>query len=498
MAIPQMRYAQLGAENDGDVVATQQDTKSSKRLYISHFISTWNSRGFEFGAVLFLSTIYPGTLLPLSVYALCRALAAIVFSPAVGRYIDSTNRLTVIRRSILGQRLAVAASCAAFLALLLLKETLPSYVVYAFFTGLVLLACIEKISIIANTIAVERDWVVVIAGDNKGLLQEMNSQMRRIDLLCKLLSPLVIAVIDGLSSELAVISTLVLNSTTVLAEYFLIAWVYKRTPRLSKPAARRTSETINNDDTHPDCAWFERALRPMLSQARTYIKSYAFLPSLSLSLLYLTVLSFSGQMITYLLATKDTRLTSAHVGVLRTIATILEISSTYLAPLLINHIGPVRAGIWSLSWQCLCLTPAVTAFWFRASVSSVVATYLFIACVIFSRIGLWSFDLIAQLLVQNSTDASRRGSFSATESSLQNFFELCTFAMTIIWSKPEQFKYPATISLATVYVAAACYARFVRIERGHLLHMPSCCESVYGYKALRMQEYGEELGTVVP
>jgi iron-regulated transporter 1 len=69
-------------------------------LYLSHFLSTWNSRVFEFGAVLYLATIYPGTLLPMSVYALSRGLAAIIFSPAVGHYIDVANRLTVVRFSI--------------------------------------------------------------------------------------------------------------------------------------------------------------------------------------------------------------------------------------------------------------------------------------------------------------------------------------------------------------------------------------------------------------
>src|SRR5271155_2608097 len=35
-----------------------------------------------------LATIYPGTLLPMSVYALVRALSAIIFSPTVGAFID--------------------------------------------------------------------------------------------------------------------------------------------------------------------------------------------------------------------------------------------------------------------------------------------------------------------------------------------------------------------------------------------------------------------------
>lgn len=75
----------------------------SSRLYISHFLSTWNSRVFEFGAVLYLASIYRHTLLPMSVYALSRGVAAILFAPAVGHYIDIGNRLRVVRFSI-GER----------------------------------------------------------------------------------------------------------------------------------------------------------------------------------------------------------------------------------------------------------------------------------------------------------------------------------------------------------------------------------------------------------
>lgn len=70
------------------------------RLFTSHFLSTWNARSFEFGAVLFLASIFPATLLPMSVYALTRGISAILFSPAVGRYIDLAERLHVVRLSI--------------------------------------------------------------------------------------------------------------------------------------------------------------------------------------------------------------------------------------------------------------------------------------------------------------------------------------------------------------------------------------------------------------
>lgn len=72
----------------------------TRRLYISHFLSTWNSRSFEFGAVLFLASIFPHTLLPLSIYALVRSASAIIFAPMIGRAIDRRSRLPVVRFSI--------------------------------------------------------------------------------------------------------------------------------------------------------------------------------------------------------------------------------------------------------------------------------------------------------------------------------------------------------------------------------------------------------------
>lgn len=89
---------------------SQVPPRVTNRLYISHFLSTWNSRVFEFGAALYLASIFPGTLLPMSVYALTRGASAIVFSPAIGQYIDTGNRLQVVRLSI-GNRKPLFSYC---------------------------------------------------------------------------------------------------------------------------------------------------------------------------------------------------------------------------------------------------------------------------------------------------------------------------------------------------------------------------------------------------
>jgi iron-regulated transporter 1 len=70
------------------------------RLYISHALSTWNSRMFEFGAVLFLASIFPGTLLYASIYALVRAFSAVALSSWLGAQVDRSDRLVAVRHSI--------------------------------------------------------------------------------------------------------------------------------------------------------------------------------------------------------------------------------------------------------------------------------------------------------------------------------------------------------------------------------------------------------------
>lgn len=56
----------------------------------------------------------------------------------------------------------------------------------------------------------------------------MNSQMRRIDLICKLIGPFFIAIIDGISTETAILVNLGMNCVSVVIEYFTIARVRYR------------------------------------------------------------------------------------------------------------------------------------------------------------------------------------------------------------------------------------------------------------------------------
>lgn len=146
-------------ENDPAVIPRSVPRSLGLRLYISHFLSTWNSRVFEFGAALFLTSIFPGTLLPVSIYSLVRNAGYIIFAQPVGTWINKGNRLNLIRASIIGQRVPVAASCALLLVLLLKKDELGSRKNSGVFAVIVFLSVVEKLSATMNLISVERDWV---------------------------------------------------------------------------------------------------------------------------------------------------------------------------------------------------------------------------------------------------------------------------------------------------------------------------------------------------
>ena len=215
--------AEEDTQNTPDAISTPA-TRVKRLLYTSHFLSTWNSRIFEFGAVLFLAHIFPQTLLPSSIYAIVRAASAICFSPSIGSYIDRTERLKTVRISIVVQRVAVIASCLLFW-FMSTGETRLAWFKPVLFGVVCLLACAEKTCAVMNLIAVERDWVVVISESTSCELTVLNSQMRRIDLFCKLVGPLMIALVDGFSSKAAIWTTMGLSSASVLIEYFTIAWV---------------------------------------------------------------------------------------------------------------------------------------------------------------------------------------------------------------------------------------------------------------------------------
>lgn len=219
--------------------------------------------------------------------------------------------------------------------------------------------------------------------------------MRRIDLFCKLIAPVFISLVDSFSTRVAIWTVLGLNTVSVLVEYVAIAQVYQSVPALRK-ATISSQNSADNEANHRSCQIIGSYLRGNIASWKDYVASPVFLASFALSLLYMTVLSFGATMVTYLIHSGFNPL---EVSCMRIGSVVAEVSGTWIAPVIMNRIGPIRSGLWFLNWQFCCVAGAAFAFVLWDSNSKLVATSLILG-VALSRVGLWGFDLSVQFLVQ--------------------------------------------------------------------------------------------------
>jgi iron-regulated transporter 1 len=176
--------------------------------------------------------------------------------------------------------------------------------------------------------------------------------------------------------------------------------------QISKQIFEETTHQSTQSETGGILAVMRRVKDGMsrsLRDLHLYFHHRAFLPSIACAFLYFTVLNFSGQMVTYLLSVGYN---SIHIAIARTVSVAFEISATWIAPAVMGRMGPVRTGLWFISWQMMCLAGAAAFFW--GSNVSMISTFALVGGTILSRIGLWGFDLCTQIIIQEVFTRSHR------------------------------------------------------------------------------------------
>ncbi|MCJ1248390.1 hypothetical protein MMC30_005607 [Trapelia coarctata] len=335
-------------------------------LYTSHALSTWNARTFEFAVILFTSAAFPDTLLASSIRGLCNTLTALCLSPAIGSWIDrSPSRLRTLLLTITANRLSVILGCLGWSVLVFASaETFKGVIVQAIylpkwftfkaikpwlFVLVIVLGICEKLSGIGNMISMERDWVPALAlkprTERKQVydLTHLNAIMRRIDLICKLIAPLVISVvISSTSMFIGVVVVAGMSGLSWCFEVYCAQRVWRMNARLRAPREVSGRPTTNGDsprsrNTLPT-AWqsVPRICSKQWSQLVRYFSTDVWIPSLSLSLLHLSALSYSATFITFLLNSGFSLLV---ITVARAVGSIVEVSSTFVAPVGIRYLA---------------------------------------------------------------------------------------------------------------------------------------------------------------
>lgn len=230
------------------------------------------------------------------------------------------------------------------------------------FALVIVLGICENLSGIGNMIAMEREWVPTLAATTTRsvpsyepktakeeeeeskksyTLTHLNAVTRRIDLLCKLFAPVFISVI--ILSTSMFVGVLVVGCTSTVS-WGIEMWCAKRVWRTNAVLRRPKVFKVLADDVDSKWSWRQsipNAFSRQISQLRAFFATDIWIPALSLTMLHFSVLAYAATFITFLLNAGFSLflITSARVA-----SSIVEVSSTFVAPLSIKYLAAAAAG----------------------------------------------------------------------------------------------------------------------------------------------------------
>jgi len=332
-------------------------------IYTSHFASAWGERMWEFSAGILLLGLGGGRSLQLTAtFAFALQLTQMLLGAKVGGLVDRGNPQTTPVAALAGQSFGIAL--AALSAASALHLAADGDVNVPFSAGLIIaFSCVAKLSSLASKISVENHWAVALAAGEAGpqVLTKLTSNMRAIDLSCKMMAPIVAGLImSAFSPAIAGLAVALANALAWPVEVICLLSVY-RDPwcrsqleaRYHKGDAQAPSKS-NSAPTLEENAW------------KLYFSQRIWPSAFALSMLHLTVLSF-GQLMTAYVLTLGVDV--AIVSLYRSLGEVFGFAATQMKPWLDKHQGLSHAHVATIFiwFQLAMLVPSAVgaSFWAR-------------------------------------------------------------------------------------------------------------------------------------
>uniref|UniRef100_A0A8C1JWF4 Solute carrier family 40 member n=1 Tax=Cyprinus carpio TaxID=7962 RepID=A0A8C1JWF4_CYPCA len=347
--------------------------------YGSSVFACQGDRMWHFAISVFLIELYGHNLLLTGIFGLVVAGSVLLLGALIGDWVDRNPRNKVAHGSLFIQNISVTV-CSIVLMLVFsykkrIEEIWDGWLTVVCYTVVIVLANVANLASTALTIAIQRDWIVVITGYNRGHLAGMNATMRRIDQVTNILAPLAVGQVMTLSSNVVGCGFILgWNLVSLIVEFIFLSRVYRIVPSLSikppamehqsylekkrerKPAAiseETTSMHLQEISRTPVCL---HRLRGLLSTCRegwrAYYRQPVFLAGLGLAFLYTTVLGFDCITTGY---AYTQGISGSLLSILMAVSAVAGLLGTVLFTKLRKTCGLVNTGIISSGLHLVCL-----------------------------------------------------------------------------------------------------------------------------------------------
>ena len=415
---------------------------SARRILWSRFLTHGGDQAWDFALPLALVGIVPGGIGSVALFYLIVRIGHLFSVSKVCGLLDGWDRLVAVRVGIGAQTFGVIVALVAIngLASNQTSAQLSDWgAATAFFILAVLAGLISALGATLMEVAVSQDWIPTVVPSNE--LAHVNSHLKQIDLFTELSAPilagLLLAVSFGGVQFWGIYAIAAWNLISFLPEYRLLQSVHQSEIKLSKVAvAKVKSRSI---------------LANLVTGWSDFSKQPAALSMLAYSLLWITILSPHGMLLTAWLKS-EWDLSEVAVGVFRGLGAVFGLIATIMFPMVLKRFSLVSTSRIFIIWQAACLIAAGFAFFVGQS-----AVWIFVVFILLSRVGLYGFSLGETEIRQVSIADGSRGRINGFAQALTTLATIGVYAGGTYFVDNGGFQVLVYSSIGFVVLAAGVF-----------------------------------------
>lgn len=448
-----------------------------RKLLLSHTITRMGTQGWLFVAPLILMRFMPGTIVGPALWGMCTMLTTMVLGPKLGSWADRSNRRCVVILGVCLQAFAVLGATAVVVVVSCAGTGIAKdSSVYAL-TLFIFFGAVEKLGLLLSDTSVKREWAPRLLQDE--MLKSTNQAMSQIDLLTEVCGPFMAGLFVSVPAfcgwsppglpvqpeDIGFVAVGVLNALTFWPQLALLLAIYKGREAQLQPsldAARRSGALPKSGSWS---AWWHHPGGIQLL-------------GLSYAMLYLTVLSPHGALLTAFL--KDFGVPAWGLSLLRGFGAILGVGGVAFRPALGRCIGEYRADALCVAFLAACTLCALVTFQIAAAAphadgmsAAAPGLMAFMLLVCLARPGLYAFELGVLNTEQELADARHRNAVGAVDGAMTSAGTLVMYTAGLLLNRSEEFGSLVAASAVFVSGGASVYFFWTLCFHAHA-HNHSC------------------------